>query len=387
MNIYYWSPFLSNVATVKAVLNSAISLKKYSTHLNPCIINAVGEWDSHEYDIKRNKIAIISFNKKNNFYNWLPRYGFIKSRFSYLLICLFSIIKLFKFFSSKKETDFIIIHLITALPLLLITIFNFKCKFVLRVSGYPKLNFFRKYLWKISGKKLFKVLTPTKDTKIMLESEKIFKKEIICHLRDPIINISEINIKIREKLNDNFKNDKYLLSVGRLTQQKNHEFLIEVFKIIKKKYKYLKLIILGDGELKNKLTNKIKNLNLNNDIKLLGYKSNVFNYYSKSICFILTSDWEDPGFVLIEAAAAKTPIISSNCKNGPKEFILLNERGYLYKNNDKQSFIETFDEFMHDIHYKKEKIDLKILNAFKEAKKYSKFNHFKKLIQIFQIDE
>ena len=53
MNFYYWSPFLSEVATVKAVLNSAYSLSKYSKgNFKPCIINSVGEWTSFKDEIK-----------------------------------------------------------------------------------------------------------------------------------------------------------------------------------------------------------------------------------------------------------------------------------------------------------------------------------------------
>ena len=52
MNFYYWAPFLSNVATVKAVINSAKGIKKYSKDIQPYIINAVGEWCDFE-KIKR----------------------------------------------------------------------------------------------------------------------------------------------------------------------------------------------------------------------------------------------------------------------------------------------------------------------------------------------
>ena len=56
MNIYYWCPFLSNVATVKAVLNSAISIKKYSKNtISPHIINVVGEWNQLKDQIIKKK--------------------------------------------------------------------------------------------------------------------------------------------------------------------------------------------------------------------------------------------------------------------------------------------------------------------------------------------
>ena len=120
MNFYYWAPFLSNVATVQAVLNSATGVKKYSKNIQPHIINAVGEWSSFEEKIKDNGIKLISFNKNDIFYKKLPRYSFVKSRFSYLLISFVTFLKLYKFLRSKKENDYIILHLITSLPLLIL---------------------------------------------------------------------------------------------------------------------------------------------------------------------------------------------------------------------------------------------------------------------------
>jgi hypothetical protein len=55
-NILYWCPFLTNVATIKAVINSAYSIKRYgSNYYNPIIINAGGEFDSYYEEIKKKK--------------------------------------------------------------------------------------------------------------------------------------------------------------------------------------------------------------------------------------------------------------------------------------------------------------------------------------------
>ncbi len=381
MNFYYWAPFISNVATTRAVLNSTISIKKFSKKICPHIINVVGEWNGFEEKIKANEIPIITFGNNEKIYKNLPRFGFLKSRFTYILISLLSIFQLYKFLSSKKENDYIIIHLITSLPLLLLLFFNFKCKFILRVSGLPKLNIFRKFLWKSCGNKLHKITTPTLDTKKMLIKRKIFFKEKIFLLRDPIIDIKEINSFLNNRIKD-IENTNYILSVGRLTKQKNHKFLINGFKTLKKKFKDLKLVILGEGELEEILKQQVDNLELKNEVIFLGYKKNVFKYFQKALCFVMTSEWEDPGFVMIEAAACKTPIISSNCMNGPKEFIGNNERGYLYQNFKLENFILTFEEFMKDHSLDKKKINQKIFKAFCEIKNYTKFSHFKELEKI-----
>ena len=92
MKIFYWSPYLSHVATITAVLNSAIALKKYSKeNIDISIINSSGEWNSYKEELSKKKIKIIDIFKKEFFKN-LPRYGFLKSRFSYLKIFFLSFI-------------------------------------------------------------------------------------------------------------------------------------------------------------------------------------------------------------------------------------------------------------------------------------------------------
>ena len=377
MNLYYWCPFLSKVATVDAVIQSLISLKKHSRKINPILINVVGEWNNYSKILKRNKIKIFNLSENKFLYKKLPRYGFINSRISYLIISTLSFYRLLKFLQKRNENDYIMFHLITSLPLILINMFNFKCKFILRISGFPRLHVFRKYLWKISAKKLYKVFSPTRDTYLNLIKKKIFEKKKIRFLRDPIVDLKKINrCKYSNKLLSINKN--FIVSTGRLTNQKNHSFLIDGFYLLKKKYTNLRLIIIGEGELKKELSSKIFRLGLRKCVKLIGYKKNVYKYYRNALCFCLTSKWEDPGFVLIEAAAAKIPIISSDCKNGPKEFINKNQRGYLYKNYSLQSFVRTFYKFFND--QKKNRIlKAKISKAYEESKKYTKKKHQKDL--------
>ena len=98
------------------------------------------------------------------------------------------------------------------------------------------------------------------------------------------------------------------------------------------------------GELENEYR-KIINNSLKNKVQILGYKKNVFNYIKKSNCVISSSLWEDPGFIMVESAFVGTPIITSDCPNGPKEFIGKNESGFIYKSNDVNSFQNELDSF------------------------------------------
>ena len=171
-SVYYWSPCLSKVGTYKSTINSAISLARYSkNNYDVKIINTCGEWNDKKQFFKENNIELLDFGF--NYFNFLPKKGFINSRLSYLVIILFSVIPLFKLLI-KEKPDFIILHLITSLPLILLKIFNFKTKFILRISGYPKLNFHRKFLWRIVSKNIFKITSPSMDLIYQLKNNKIF---------------------------------------------------------------------------------------------------------------------------------------------------------------------------------------------------------------------
>ena len=77
-------------------------------------------------------------------------------------------------------------------------------------------------------------------------------------------------------------------------------------------------VIVGDGELVDFYKKKINENNLSDKIKILNFKKNIFNYIKNAKCIISSSLWEDPGFVMVEAAFVGTPVISSDCPSGPK---------------------------------------------------------------------
>ncbi len=378
--ICYWSPHISNVATIKNVINSAISLKKFKKDsFSVKIFDVIGEWTTYKnflnkYDIETIKLTNLDLKR------FLPISGFLKSRIVYFLIFILKINQLKKILK-KDKPDYIIIHLITVLPLFLLIFFKFETKFILRISGLPRLTILRKYLWKITSKKIFLVTCPSEQTKKDLISENIFPEDKLKILYDPLLNVNLIAKKLKEK-NIIEKDKLYFLNIGRLTNQKNQLFLIKVFSSILKVNKNLSLYIVGDGENKKKLQKYIKINNLQRNVFLLGYIDNVYPIIKDSMALISSSLWEDPGAVMIEASYCGKNIISSNCPNGPAEFLLNGDGGYLFKNNDKKDFYEKINMFLKESEVSKYN---KILLCKKNTKKYTLFNHYKSLNKILNL--
>jgi glycosyltransferase involved in cell wall biosynthesis len=127
-----------------------------------------------------------------------------------------------------------------------------------------------------------------------------------------------------------------LITAGRLTKQKGQWYLLRVFKSLKEKHRDLKLVILGEGELKEYLVKLSEELGLKTfvwdrdklsedfDVYFLGFQKNPFKFIARSKLFVFPSLWEGFGNVLVEAMACGVPVVSSDCRSGPREILAPN---------------------------------------------------------------
>ena len=140
-----------------------------------------------------------------------------------------------------------------------------------------------------------------------------------------------------------------------------------------------KIFIIGHGEQQKSLHRLINENNLSKNVFLLGYQKNIFKFLYKANLFILASRWEDPGWVLIEASLCNTLILSSNCKNGPKELIENDQGGVLFENNSEISLLRSFKKINNLSNNEVYKMKL---FAKKKTKYFTIFNHFISLSKI-----
>ncbi len=372
----FWCPFIGNVGTAKAVLESAKSFSN-SDEYKCKIFNAFGEFDEYSAELKKNRIEEIKLIK-NRFIKKLPKEGFFWSRLTYILIFIFCFFPLLSYLNRNKN-DSIFIYLITSLPLLIIALFDLKNKIIFRVSGRIRFTKLRKLIFLVSRKKIKKVLIQTLESKTRIIKEGIFDKKLICIVRDPIIDLKKINSLKYKKIEKKLLKKKYFVSIGRLTNQKNFLFLAKCIKNIVKEEKNFKFLIIGEGQDRVKLEEYIVKFNLSKYITLTGYKKNIFKYIYNSQGLICTSLWEEPGFVVQEAAACKKIILTSNCYTGPSEFLDYGKNGYVFKNNDQKSFIKNFKKLIKEKKHHKNKI----IKNFRKIEFYTKnyfFSEIKKIL-------
>ena len=373
--IFYWSPFTSKVATVKSVINSVEAVNKYlDDKYKAIIVDAVNEWKDYLKELDEKKIEVIHLNKSTIF-NSFKKEGFIRGRLIYLYIFFKSLMPLHTELI-KNKPKYLIIHLITSLPLLLFIFKNYETKLILRVSGLPKMTIFRKIIWKLSSKKIYKITCPTQDTYKDLYKFSFLREKLVI-LKDPIIKCAEIkktklkSVNFSKNIDKIISNKDFFLSIGRFTKQKNFIFYLNCIPEILKLNKNLYFIFIGQGEDEEYFLKTAKRLNILERIILIKSTDNVHYFMKKAKCFVLTSLWEDPGFVLVEAGYNNCQVVSSNCPNGPKEIINV-DGGYLFQSNNTESFIKTIKFFLQDS--EKNKLSKKI-KLKKRLKSFSVFHH------------
>lgn len=175
---------------------------------------------------------------------------------------------------------------------------------------------------------------------------------------------------------------KNIVSVGRLSKEKGFEDLIDVFNIVLKERKNWVLNIIGDGEEKILIEEKIQKYNISKNVILHGYKSK--EYIGKmlldSSIYTMASHEESFGIVLIEAQSYGVPCIAFDSAKGACEIIEEGVNGYLIKNRDKHDMAKKIINLIDDSEVRKAMGKSSKYNSFK----YSKENISKKWFDLLE---
>jgi glycosyltransferase involved in cell wall biosynthesis len=266
-----------------------------------------------DYDVA-SEILIVSINEPTDIHIFLPKISsFIR--------------KIFKIRRQlKKHRVDIALSIMPSMNLLL-TLSFLKVKKIITVHNIIRER--QSYTYKIISmlQKVFyrqadKVIAVSQGVKqSLLRLEPSLEIEVIYNP----LNLEEIKEKSNEKIKENI--GKYIIGVGRLTEQKGFDLLVKAFS--KLSNKNLNLVIIGDGVKKDELEKQVNNLGLEKRVFFLGFNENPYKYMKNSECFVLSSRWEGFGLVLAEAMATGAKVVSFDCKSGPAEIVSSEEIGSL----------------------------------------------------------
>ena len=202
-----------------------------------------------------------------------------------------------------------------------------KCKKIVSIRNYLSLekpSFIRKQLIRFSSIRADKTVWISKNVEYDMRDFFKIKEKKLCTIYNPVDIKSLLTIEEDYTFDKEFSDYFNIVTMGRLTYQKGQWNLIYAIKDIVVQYPKVRLYILGDGELKNELEELVKKLELEEHVFFLGFISNAHKFLRQCDLFVLTSLFEGLGNVLLEAMALGLPVISTDCKSGPREIIAPN---------------------------------------------------------------
>ncbi|MBK7228041.1 MAG: glycosyltransferase family 4 protein [Ignavibacteriales bacterium] len=301
---------------------------------NHNIIGVVRLNSKLEEEFRRNNVEYISVNPKLKYLDFITAFE-IKTKLH------------------KKRVDIIHVHeskdLSTAI-LLKKLLKTPKIVFSQQMdSRYNKKDLFHRWIYK----NIDQVVCMTENMKLNHLAHTPVKESQISTIYNGI-DLKKFNsISTIDKsdllLQNNIKSDKIIIgTVGRLDSLKNQELLIDAAAIlINDKKLNLHFLIIGDETesitgkgYKRKLIEKSQQYGIEESISFIGFTKNIENYFDIMDIFVLPTDKESFGYVLIEAMAKGKPVIATN-QGGPKEIIVENRNGYLI---EPKNFIELSEK-------------------------------------------
>ena len=151
------------------------------------------------------------------------------------------------------------------------------------------------------------------------------------------VSTQEIELKGRE-----MADYSDLLAIGRLMEQKDYYTLIRSIACYKSmEGKPIRLSIIGSGHLEKELKALVNSLELNNEIKFLGFQRNPYKYLCKSKYLISSSLYEGFSNVILEALALGVPAIVTDCPSGNREIVKVEENGFFTEVGDPERMAKT----------------------------------------------
>jgi glycosyltransferase involved in cell wall biosynthesis len=134
-----------------------------------------------------------------------------------------------------------------------------------------------------------------------------------------------------------------IISAGRLEEQKDYPTLIRAFARVRSE-RPCRLVIVGEGSLRAPLEALCAELDVADDVSLPGFTPNPYAFVARADLFVMSSAWEGFGNVLAEALAVGTPVVSTDCRSGPREILEDGKHGPLVPVGDDRALAEAIAE-------------------------------------------
>ena len=243
-------------------------------------------------------------------------------------------------------------------------------------SRFKRLQYGRKGLWRLADWWRYKT-----DAKVVSRFDKFVvltheDKEYWGNLRNMCVIPNARTFEVNQPAT---LEAKKVVAVGRLNHQKGFDRLIDAWSIVDNVVSGWKLQIVGDGELREQLQYNIRELGLSNQINIGRAEKDMVSVYKDASILAMSSRYEGLPMVLLEAQAAGLPIVSFDCKCGPKDVIENGVDGFLVEDGDIEQLAQKLVVLMQDANLRKQMGSA----AYAHSERYSEERIMKQWTDLF----
>ena len=232
------------------------------------------------------------------------------------------------------------------------------------------------WIKKYSIKSVVYGLSTLRYTKILTVSNSVMDEFVlgeICKKKTLVIdNPIKVEYIRSEAQKANIKDESDIIFVGRLSEQKNPILFLEIVKELKRFYPTIKAIMVGDGEMRGEVKDCVKFLELEDNVKILGFVDNPYGLINNSHIMIMPSKWEGFGLAAIEALSLGIPVVASQV--GGLKNIIDNKCGNLCI--EKIEYIEAAKKLLSN----NELLEYKSRNAYNRANELNNYDAYINII-------
>ena len=175
-----------------------------------------------------------------------------------------------------------------------------------------------------------------------------YPRERIYTVYNPVVDDVFFRKLMEEPAHPWFSDDKtpVVIAAGSFSIHKNYSLLLRAWATVVRKYK-ARLIVFGKGDRQDEYERLIRELGIDDSVSLPGFTDNLPAALKRAACFVVSSTVESFSVVLVEALAAGTPVVSTDCPYGPREILKDGKYGILVKNNDVYALSEGILKVLH----------------------------------------
>jgi glycosyltransferase involved in cell wall biosynthesis len=318
--IALFSPHLEHIGEARTVpaLARALAERGYAVDL----LRTWAEWDDADLG-STGRVRVVSLHTRR----WVPALPSI-ARWSqwanYRLqagLVAAGMLPGLRAYLRRERPEVLVARMLTLPAIIGTALARTDARLVLSMAGLPRSSGYRNALWPRLYKRADAYVAPVRDVAAQAARLSGVPAERFRIIPNPVVEPSVLAAAEAPLEHPWFTQPSgpVVLGVGRLTRQKDLATLLRAFALVRDEVPAARLVIFGEGELRADLEALVSSLGLTGAVDMPGFEPNPYRYMRAADAFVMSSEWEGPGHVLIEAQAVGAPCVSTDCPAGPRD--------------------------------------------------------------------